>query len=104
MTIKLDNDNELTACEEAPIIMPIDGVLDLHTFLPRELNNLIDDYIEACVQADVLEIRIIHGKGKGILKKRVYSILARNKSVQGYGQAPEDAGGWGAVLVKLKRG
>jgi DNA-nicking Smr family endonuclease len=104
MTIKHDNDNELTVGEEAPIIMPIDGVLDLHTFLPRELNNLIDDYIDACVKAGVFELRIIHGKGKGILKKRVYSILARNKTVQGYSQAAEDAGGWGAVLVKLKRG
>ncbi len=102
MTIKHDNDNELTVGEEAPIIMPIDGVLDLHTFLPRELNNLIDDYIEACVQAGVLEIRIIHGKGKGILKKRVYSILDRHQMVDWFKQATEDAGGWGAVLVKLK--
>ena len=99
---KPDNDEDFAFDEEDPIIMPIDGILDLHTFLPRELNNLIDDYIEACVQAGVLEIRIIHGKGKGILKKRVYSILARNNKVQGYSQASEDAGGWGAVLVKLK--
>jgi DNA-nicking Smr family endonuclease len=87
---------------EPAVKIPINGILDLHTFAPRELKDLIDDYIEECLQADLSDIRIIHGKGKGILRDRVYSILKRHSMVTSFVQAPPEAGGWGAVLVKLK--
>ena len=86
----------------APIELPIDGVLDLHTFLPRELDDLLQDYIQGCLDSGIIDIRIIHGKGKGILRNRVYSILKRHPHVESFVQAPEEAGGWGAVLVRLK--
>ncbi len=87
---------------EPAVKIPIDGILDLHTFSPREIRDLIDDYIEECLEAGLSDIRIIHGKGKGILRDRVYSILKRHPMVESFVQAPLEAGGWGAVLVKLK--
>jgi DNA-nicking Smr family endonuclease len=96
MTDKEDSDFQ------SPVEIPINGVLDLHTFSPREIKDLVDDYIEACLQVGLSEIRIIHGKGKGILRDRVYSILRRHPLVEHFTQAPPEAGDWGAVLVKLK--
>jgi DNA-nicking Smr family endonuclease len=87
---------------EPAVKIPINGILDLHTFAPREVKDLINDYIEECLQAGLSDIRIIHGKGKGILRDRVYSILKRHSMVESFVQAPLEAGGWGAVLVKLK--
>ena len=87
---------------EPAVKIPINGILDLHTFSPREIKNLIDDYIEECLEVGLSDIRIIHGKGKGILRDRVYSILKRHSMVTSFVQAPSEAGGWGAVLVNLK--
>ena len=89
---------------EDPINLPIDGILDLHTFLPREVDDLVDDYIQACLEVDILDVRIIHGKGTGALRNKVYSILRKHPGVQSFLQAPPEAGGWGAVIVRLKRG
>jgi len=86
---------------ENPVIVPIDGILDLHTFNPRELPSLIGEYLQVCREKGILNVRIIHGKGRGIQKARVHSLLARNPLVRAFKVAPEDAGGWGATLVKL---
>ena len=87
----------------APFEIPINGELDLHTFLPREVKNLLNDYIDACVDKKIYSLRIIHGKGKGILKQKVHSILKKNPHVVSFTDAPYEAGGWGATLVSLKK-
>ena len=86
-----------------PIEIPIDGVLDLHTFKPSELPDLLDDYIAACSAKHIYDLRIIHGKGKGILKQKVHSLLRSHPDVASFSDAPAEAGGWGATLVKLRR-
>ena len=86
-----------------PVQLAIDGVLDLHTFRPAELPDLLEDYISACIEEGLFSLRIIHGKGGGILKKRVRSLLARDRRVAAFRDAPPQAGGWGATLVDLHR-
>ena len=84
-----------------PIQFPINDILDLHTFLPREVPDLLDDYFEACVAKGVLSVRVIHGKGQGILRARVLKHLKRHPLVRTIKAAPSEAGGWGATLVEL---
>lgn len=86
-----------------PIRIPIEDAIDLHTFRPQDLAPLIEDYIEACVQAGFPSVRIIHGKGKGIQKQRVHELLRRNPFVISFHDAPLEAGGWGATIVALSR-
>lgn len=87
---------------EEPLELPIDGVLDLHTFSPKEVRDLLDDYLAACLERNIYDVRIIHGKGKGVLRDRVRAILDRHESVESFGEAPLEAGGWGATLVRLR--
>jgi DNA-nicking Smr family endonuclease len=84
-----------------PIEMPIDGVLDLHTFNPKELPDLLDDYLAACHEKGIFTVRVIHGKGTGMQKARVRSLLGKHPLVSGFKDAPPAAGGWGATVVTL---
>lgn len=86
-----------------PVVVPIDGTLDLHTFNPNELPSLLNEYLDACREKGIDQVRIIHGKGKGVQRARVQSLLAKNPLVDQFQTAPEDAGGWGATLVQLKK-
>jgi DNA-nicking Smr family endonuclease len=85
-----------------PIELPIDGVLDLHTFHPREVKDLVPDYLAECRERGILEVRIIHGKGTGSLRRTVHAILARLPEVISFSLAMEDGGGWGATVVSLQ--
>ena len=86
-----------------PVKMPIEDILDLHTFKPKEVPDLLTDYFTACIEKSIYSIRIVHGKGRGILKKRVHELLEKNQMVESFRPAPPEAGGWGATLVDLKR-
>jgi DNA-nicking Smr family endonuclease len=84
-----------------PIEVPITDELDLHTFRPSEVSDLLDDYFDECIAREILVVRVIHGKGTGTLKKRVRAILAKHPRVVGYADASPGAGGWGATRVEL---
>jgi DNA-nicking Smr family endonuclease len=94
---------EPSGIPDEPMEMPVDGVLDLHTFRPQEVKAVLLAYIEACEERRIRELRIIHGKGAGILRKQVHALLDRHNSVKSYTLAPGDAGGWGATLVILRK-
>lgn len=85
-----------------PVELPINGTLDLHYFSPREVDGLIYEYLNECRKRGILQVRIGHGKGTGILRRKVHSILGRLKEVDSFSMAGESAGGWGATIVKLR--
>jgi DNA-nicking Smr family endonuclease len=87
---------------EQPFSLPIDGVLDLHTFQPADCRNLVPDYLAACREKGILQVRIIHGKGRGVLRQTVLHVLGCLPEVIDFYQAPDDAGGWGATIVVLE--
>ena len=79
--------------------VPIDGVLDLHAFSPRDVASVVDEYIGAAVEAGLVEIRLIHGRGVGIQRRTVHAVLARHPSVKTYWDAPESH--LGATVAQL---
>ena len=89
---------------DEPIQLPIDGVLDLHTFKPREIKDLVVDYLAACQERGILRVRIIHGKGIGNLRRTVHALLAKHPEVISYALASEPFGGWGATIIHLRSG
>ncbi|MCL4181672.1 MAG: Smr/MutS family protein [Verrucomicrobia bacterium] len=86
---------------EQPVDLPIDGVLDLHTFRPRDVKALVNDYLDACRERRILRVRIIHGKGIGALRTTVHALLALRSDVKEFHLASEPFGGWGATIVHL---
>jgi DNA-nicking Smr family endonuclease len=89
--------------EEQPFELPIDGVLDLHAFLPRDVKNLVVDYLAACRERGIFQVRIIHGKGIGQLRQTVHAILAKHPDVASFTLDHPQYGGWGATLVSLRK-
>jgi DNA-nicking Smr family endonuclease len=88
--------------DDEPIQLPIDGVLDLHTFKPREIKELVIDYLAACQERGICQVRIIHGKGIGNLRRTVHAVLARHPEVISFTLDHPQYGGWGATLVRLR--
>lgn len=87
--------------DDEPVLLPIDGILDLHPFSPKDLKTLIPDYIDECRKLDILEIRLIHGKGIGNIRRSVHALLERNPAVKSFRLAGNDEGGWGATIVEV---
>ena len=87
---------------DKPIELRIDGVLDLHTFKPAEVKNLVPDYLAACRARGIFRVRIIHGKGIGNLRRTVHAILKKHPEVISFTLDYPQFGGWGATLVQLR--
>ncbi len=83
------------------IHIPIDGVLDLHTFNPKEVASVVDEYLSACLEADIHEVRIIHGKGKGVLRRTVHALLENHPQVLEF-KLDTGPSSWGTTVVRLK--
>ncbi len=90
--------------EIPPIEIPINGVLDLHAFSPKDVKTLVPEYLEACREQGILEVRIIHGKGTGALRRTVHALLVRMEMVADFRLGDETSGSWGATLVRLRAG
>jgi DNA-nicking Smr family endonuclease len=86
-----------------PVVLPIEDHLDLHSFHPKDIPSLIEEYLEQCRLACLLKVRLIHGKGKGVQRNIVRSLLSKHPAVLSYHDAPIEAGGWGATIVTLKK-
>ena len=90
--------------EPPPQPFEITDVLDLHTFRPAEVPDLVRDYLDAAWEKGLRRLRIVHGKGVGNLRRTVHAVLERRADVESFRLAGEDGGGWGATLVRLRGG
>lgn len=88
---------------DVPIALPIGDTLDLHAFQPKEVASVVEEYLGECRQAGFSEVRLIHGKGVGVQRNIVRSVLSKHPAVLSYCDAPAEAGGWGATVVMLKQ-
>jgi DNA-nicking Smr family endonuclease len=85
-----------------PVRVPIEDALDLHGFQPREVREVVDAYLDAAREAGFREVRLIHGRGRGVQRKAIQSMLARDPRVARFADAPPERGGFGATLVWLR--
>jgi DNA-nicking Smr family endonuclease len=88
--------------DEAAVPLPITGELDLHTFRPQDLGELLPAYLAECRTRGIHMVRIVHGKGTGTLRETVHAFLRRSPLVKSFRQGDEHTGGWGATLVELR--
>ena len=87
---------------DAPVELVLTDVLDLHSFPPSEVADVVRSYLEVAAERKWRRIRIIHGKGRGVQRQTVRKILDRDPRVASIADAPREAGGWGATLVTLR--
>lgn len=98
----MDDDEEEAGWEEPDwgeiLELPITDVLDLHSFRPAEVADVVRDYLDAAYEKGFRDLRIIHGKGIGVQRQTVRTLLGRDPRVEAFG----DAGSWGATWVRMK--
>ena len=89
--------------DEEIVDLPINGTLDLHLFDPRDVKELVPIYLDECLKRGITQVRIIHGKGKGVLRRIVHAQLDRCLSVIAYRHEGGSGGSWGATVVTLRK-
>ncbi len=88
--------------ESDVVSIPIEDWIDLHTFSPKEIPSLLEDYLLECQKKGFRQVRIIHGKGKGVQMRIVQSFLEKSPIVESFKPAGLEAGGWGATIAYLR--
>jgi len=88
--------------DDKPVRLPIGDAIDLHAFRPRDVRSVVESYLEEAAAAGLTEVRVIHGRGIGVQREAVRSVLARLPQVAGFADAPPERGGWGATIVHLR--
>jgi DNA-nicking Smr family endonuclease len=86
-----------------PVVLPVEDSIDLHPFRPKEIPSVVEEYLEQCQQAGFREVRLIHGKGKGVQRDVVRSLLQKHPAVESFHDAPLEGGSWGATIVVLTK-
>ena len=85
-----------------PVVLPLQDSIDLHPFQPKDIPSVVEEYLQQCIDAGILEVRLIHGKGKGVQRDIVRSLLEKHPAVTSFHDAPAEAGSWGATVVILQ--
>ena len=86
-----------------PVVIAIEDQLDLHPFQPKEMPSVVEEYLKQCRQEGFHEVRLIHGKGKGVQRNIIRSLLQKHPAVASFRDAPLEAGSWGATIVVLTK-
>ena len=97
------SDREQDAPFSEPVAIPLEDSIDLHAFQPKDISSVVEEYLEQCVAAGLSEVRIIHGRGVGVQRNIVRSLLEKHPGVDSFHDAPPQAGGWGATRIVLRK-
>ena len=96
-----DDDRDESIPEE--IRLPLEDHLDLHPFRPHDVRSVVESYLEEALEHGFEEVRLIHGRGIGVQREIIRSLLSKHPGVASFTDAPAERGGWGATVVRLKR-
>jgi DNA-nicking Smr family endonuclease len=88
--------------EDLPLRVPVEDSIDLHTFSPRDVVSVVEEYLEAAAEKGYTEVRLIHGKGKGVQRAAIRTVLSRHPLVAVFSDSSPGEGGWGATRVVLR--
>ena len=86
---------------DEPVRLPITDVFDLHSVPPRDVEGVVEEYLSEAHRMGLKALRIVHGRGIGVQRETVHKVLRRTPYVRSFGDAPAEAGGWGATIVTL---